>query len=154
MQRESCVSDHKEKLPMAITHDYTLVCEQARLEMGGKFIVIGLFTNGIGTPQIPFPLPMLTFFNALRADTGGQHKFIGRLTQLLSGAPVAQVQGTIQPPQAGPVIMPMQFQNLKFTAFGTYIWSLEIEGQDPFLTQFEVAHVPPQIRFVPGQPPF
>lgn len=139
---------------MAISHDYTLVCEQARMEMGGKFFIIGLFPNGIGTPQIPFPLPILTFFNALRADAPGTYKFTGKLNLLDTGALIAQVQGMMQAAVQGPVIMPIPFQNLQFKAFGTYTWSMEIEGQgEPFVTQFQVAHVPmPPMRFIqPGR---
>ncbi len=127
---------------MAVLHDYTFICEQARLEMGGKFIIVGLFPNGIGTPQIPFPLPALTFYNALRADSPGTYRFTGRLTQLLSGQTVAQANGIMQAARPGPLVMPVQFQNLQITAFGTYTWAVEIEGQEPFVTQFEVAHVP------------
>jgi hypothetical protein len=136
---------------MALSHDYTFICEQARMEMGGKFIIIGLFPNGIGTPQIPFPLPVLTVFIALKADAPGAYKFKGTLSQLDSGASLAQAQGSMQVGQAGPVVMPIPLQNLQFLAFGTYTWSLEIEGQDePFMMQFQVARVPaPQIRIVP-----
>ena len=137
---------------MALTHEYTAICEQARIEMFGKFSLIGVTTNGIGLPQIPFPILMLTFFNVLHTDAPGVHKFAGKITQLLSGAVVAKAEGVIQPPQAGPVVMPMQFQNLQFNAFGSYTWSLEFEGHEPFVTEFQVMHVPqPQIRFGPGR---
>jgi hypothetical protein len=135
---------------MAITHDYTLICEYARPEAGGKYIIIGMFPNGIGTPVIPFPLPYLTFFNALRADAPGTYKFLGKLTQL-DGTLLAKAEGVIQTGQAGPIIMPIPLQNLQFKAFGSYGWSLEIEGQsDPFVTEFQISHVPPQVMFPPG----
>jgi hypothetical protein len=127
---------------MAITHDYTLICEQVRIEMGGKFTVVGLTTGGIGLPQIPFPLLSLTFLNVLKTDVPGTFRFIGKLTQLLSGTEVARAEGFIQPPQAGPVVMPMQFGNIQFRAFGSYTWSLEFDGQEPFVTEFEVTHAP------------
>jgi hypothetical protein len=137
---------------MAITHDYTLVCEFARMEMGGKFIIIGLFTNGIGTPMIPFPLPSLTFYNALRADAPGTYNFTGTLAELTTGNVVAQAKGQIQAMMVGPVVMPIQLPNLQFRAFGSYTWSLEIAGQsDPFVTDFQIAHVPPQVRFMPPE---
>lgn len=128
---------------MALTHEYTLLCEMARQEMGGKFTIIGLFPNGIGTPQIPFPLPILTFFNALRADAPGAYKFSGKLSLLATGEKLAQADGIIQTVAAGPVVMPIPLPNLQFKAFGSYTWSLEIQGQDePFVTEFQIAHVP------------
>lgn len=127
---------------MAITRDYTLICEQVRIEIGGKLTVVGLTTGGIGLPQIPFPLLSLTFLNVFKTDAPGTFKFNARITQLLSGGVLASATGVIQPPQAGPIVMPMQFANLQFGAFGTYTWSVEFDGEEPFLTQFEVTHVP------------
>jgi hypothetical protein len=137
-----------------LTHNYTLVCEHARQEFGGKCTVIGIFPNGIATPQIPFPLPTLTFFQALHADAPGQYKFSAKLSQLDTGTVLAAAQGLIHAGTVGPVIMPIALANLQFKAFGLYSWSLEIEGQaEPFLTQFQVAHMPQQpIRIVPPAP--
>jgi hypothetical protein len=146
-----------EDYEMALTHDYTLLCEMARPEMGGKFIIVGLYPNGIGTPQIPFPLPMLTFFNMLRVDGPGAFKFVGKLSQLATGEIVGQpITGMIQTMGPGPVILPITFINPQFKAFGSYVWSLEIEGQDgPFAMEFPLAHVPaPQLRFPPNMPRF
>jgi hypothetical protein len=151
VKRLNCVYE-MEDFGMAITHDYTLICEQVRIELGGKFTVVGLTTSGIGLPQIPFPLLSLTFLNVLKTDTPGDFKFIGKLTQLLSGGLVARAEGRIQPPVAGPIVMPMQFGNIQFAAFGAYTWSLEFDGQEPFLTEFQVTHVPqpgPHFNFQP-----
>ncbi len=139
---------------MAITHDYTVICEMVRPEIGGKFTLIGMFPNGIATPQIPFPLPFLTFFNALRTESAGAYKFSGKLSQLATGEMVAAVQGLIQAGGPGPVILPVSFPNLNFKAFGSYVWALEIEGQDdPFVTEFQLAHVavPPLGGLPPGR---
>jgi hypothetical protein len=137
---------------MALTHDYTVVCEFARHEIGGKFTLIGVFPNGIGTPQIPFPLPMLTFLNMLRADSAGAYKFVGKLSLLATGEKLAQAEGMIQTGAAGPVVLPIAMGNLQFKAFGSYIWSLEIQGQEePFVTEFQVAHVP--LPSIGGLPP-
>jgi hypothetical protein len=137
-----------------LKHDYTIVCEFARPDAGGKWIIIGLFPNGIGMPQIPFPLPSLTFFQALTADAPGQYKFTAKLSQLESGKILANAQGMIQAAAAGPAIFPVTLGNLRFENFGMYTWSLEIEGQEPFLTEFKLALVPQQqpVR-LPAQPP-
>ena len=141
---------------MAIRHDYTLICEMARQEIGGKFLVIGLFPNGIGAPQLPLALPLLTFFSALHLEAAGAYRFTGRLSRLEGGtAPLAQAQGMLQAAGAGPVMLPIPIQNLRFMAFGEYSWSLEFEGErEPFVTLFQVAHVNPfQPPFVPGGVP-
>jgi len=135
-----------------LTHDYTLICEHARLEMGGKWTIIGL-THGIGTPQIPFPLPMLTFFQVLQADGAGHSKFNVKLSELTTGNMLAQAQGETHYQGAGPVYLPIALPNLQFRAFGVYTWALEIEGQDdPILTEFSVVHVPLRTR-IPPMPP-
>jgi hypothetical protein len=137
---------------MAITHDYTILCEMARQEIGGKFTIIGLFPNGIATPQIPFPLPVLTFFSALKADAPGAYKFTGTLAYLATGETLARAEGIIQTVVTGPVILPIPLANLQFKAFGSYTWSLEIQGQsDPFVTEFQLAHLQiPQIGGFPA----
>jgi len=139
---------------MALSHDYTLLCEFARLEFGGKYTIIGLFPNGIGTPQIPFPLPSLTFFSALRADTAGAYKFTGKLATLATGEVLARAQGVLQTTAPGPVVFPITLPNVRFNGFGSYVWSLEIGGQDePFVMEFPVAHVPLQVMMPPAPPP-
>jgi uncharacterized protein DUF6941 len=140
---------------MALTHDYTLICEHARPEAGGKFTIIGLFPIGIQVPQIPFAFPVLTFFSALRADSPGLHSFTGSLSVLEGGAPLVNAKGMIQAIKPGPVMMPFPLTNLQLRNPGTYSWMLEIEGQnEPFVTQFQVALMPPPPQFAPhlGRP--
>lgn len=55
---------------MALTHRYTLVCEDIRQENTGKWIVIGLYTHNIACPQLPFRLPSLSFLFLLRWRRG------------------------------------------------------------------------------------
>lgn len=138
---------------MAIQHEYTALCEVARPELGGKWIIIGLFPNGIASQMIPFPLPFLTFFQALRADAPGNYRFTAELRHFDSNDLLAQVQGNIQAGMVGPAIVPVTLPNLQFRHTGTYAWSLRVEGQDPFLTQFQVSILSPsQARAIPGFP--
>ncbi len=128
---------------MTITHNFTVICEDFRMEMSGKFILIGVFANGLSTPQLPFPVPGLTFFQSFGADeTGISRKFTATLRQLDNGAVLAKVNGQIQASIPAPIIMPIKLQNLRFMSFGTYTWSFEVEGQEPFLTEFPVLHNP------------
>src|ERR1700733_12101788 len=97
-----------------LTHEYTAICEFARMEAGGKWIIIGLFPNGIATPMIPFPLPMLTFFQVLKTDRPGLYRFKGKLSELTTGNALAHAQGQITAGQAGPIVFPAAFPNLQF----------------------------------------
>lgn len=132
---------------MALQHQYTLVCELARPEMiGGKFFVVGLFPNGIATPVIPFPMPMITFLTIMHTDAPCNYAFSGRLSQLATGEIVtAPTNGRIQAPQPGPIVLVNTILNPQFRAFGSHTWSVEIEGHDPFVTEFPINQVrPPQ----------
>lgn len=134
-----------------LTHDYTIICEHARLEMSGRWTLIGVLNdNKIATPMIPFPLPVLTFFHVLRTDAPTQLKFTATLSELTTGNRLAQAQGIVPALQAGSVYMQLAVGNLQFKAFGIYNWSLDIEGHaEPFLTEFSVIHQPQQFRVVP-----
>jgi hypothetical protein len=135
---------------MALSHEYTLVCEMARPEMGGKFVIVGLFPNGMGSPVVPFPMPLLTFFTLMKADAPGPYNFTGRLSLLATGQEISPVvRGVIPAPAVGPAIFVHSIMSPQFTAFGAYTWAVEIEGQEPFVTQFEVTRVlpqPPRVR--------
>jgi hypothetical protein len=138
---------------MALTHKYTVVCELARPEMiGGKFFIVGLFPNGIATPVVPFPMPMLTFLTLLEADGPCNCAFTGRLSQLVTGETVGvPVNGRIQIPGPGSVALVNTIQNPPFRAFGIHTWSIEAEGNEPFVTEFPITQVNPQ---QPQQFPF
>ena len=56
---------------MAITHKYTILCDDVRQENNGKLILLGMYTPDISVPQIPFVLPMLTVFQCLDTDRPG-----------------------------------------------------------------------------------
>lgn len=130
---------------MALTHDYTIVCEMVRPEIGGKFVIVGLFPNGIGTQVVPFPMPLLTFFTLMRADAPGAYNYTGKLSLLATGHEISPiVRGVIQAPAAGPAILVHSIMSPQFTAFGPYTWEVGIEGQEPFVTQFDVTRIPPQ----------
>lgn len=104
----------------------------------------------MGVPMLPFQMPILSFFHGLRADSTGQFQFTGRLSELASGKLLAQATGFIQVNQPGTVHVAIALGNIRLTAFGTYVWSLEIQGQDePFLTQFDVQHAQMPVRIVP-----
>jgi hypothetical protein len=137
---------------MTLEHKYTIVCEHARQEPAGRWTLIGLFPSGILATHVPLALPMLTFYQEFRADTSGPVRLRGRLTQLDSGAQLAEMPPIQIHVGSGTVSIPVGLGNIQFLAFGSYMWSVEIEGQkDPILTEFQVKHVPQQVPFpMPG----
>jgi hypothetical protein len=55
-------------------HEYTLLCDDIRQEMGGKTSLMGIYEHHIVVPQVPFVLPKVCFFTKFsRMD--GQFKF-------------------------------------------------------------------------------
>ena len=55
-------------------HEFTLLCDDIRQEMGGKTSLMGIYDHHIVVPQIPFVLPKVCFYTRFsRMD--GQFKF-------------------------------------------------------------------------------
>lgn len=55
-------------------HEFTLLCDDIRQEMGGKTSLMGLYDHHIVVPQVPFTLPKVCFYTRFsRMD--GDFKF-------------------------------------------------------------------------------
>ncbi len=55
-------------------HEFTLLCDDIRQEMGGKTSLMGLYDHHIVVPEVPFVLPKVCFYSKFsRMD--GQFKF-------------------------------------------------------------------------------
>ena len=55
-------------------HEFTLLCDDIRQEMGGKTSLMGLYDHHIVVPQVPFNLPKVCFYTRFsRMD--GDFKF-------------------------------------------------------------------------------
>ena len=55
-------------------HEFTLLCDDIRSEMGGKTSLMGIYDHHIVVPQVPFVLPKVCFYTRFgRMD--GQFKF-------------------------------------------------------------------------------
>lgn len=131
---------------MAITHQYTLVCDDVRQENTGKFIIVGLYTSTMGIPQIPFVLPFLTFFMFVNADRPEQASFRMRLERMENGQRLVEGMGMIAVQRPGIGASPMRVGPIQFQATGMYSFVVDIEGlRDPIITSFEVILAPPQV---------
>ena len=55
-------------------HEFTLLCDDIRQEMGGKTSLMGIYDHHIVVPQVPYVLPKVCFYTRFsRMD--GQFKF-------------------------------------------------------------------------------
>ena len=133
---------------MAITAKYILVCDDFRREDNGKFIIVGLYLPDMGVPQIPFVLPTLTFFCNFESDRPGNFRTSVRLRHEESGRSIAEAMAmlpVIDPTQ--PIICPVKFGNVQFNSPGLHSFSMEIDGQQPLVTTFNVQLI------IPGMAP-
>jgi hypothetical protein len=136
---------------MAITHKYTIMCDEMRREDNGKLLLIGVYQEAMLSPQFPFALPGLTFFMKLDSDRPGSWSIRMRLEHLDSGEKIIEALGALTFQRPGPGINPVHLPPLQFKAPGVYHFVLEIEGQkDPILYEFSVGL---QGQVLPGNQP-
>lgn len=55
-------------------HQFSLICDDIRQEMGGKTSLMGLYDNHIVVPEVPFTLPRVCFYTRF-VNIRGQYKF-------------------------------------------------------------------------------
>lgn len=112
-----------------VTARYILVCDDVRVEINGKFIIIGLYTPNILVPQLPFAFPSLTFVQAFHSDRPGKFQFRARLAHLESGKEIAQAMGLMEVGQPGMGLTILRFGNLQIDKVGAFNFSINVEGQ-------------------------
>jgi hypothetical protein len=124
---------------MALTANYILVCDDVRREDNGKFLILGLYTPDVIVPQIPFVMPVLTFFANLESDRIGSFGFRLKIRHEESSTVIAEGMGmvTITLPRAM-TIMPVKLGGIQLINHGLYSFSIEFENQDPLVTTFNV----------------
>jgi len=141
-----------------IKEKYTIICDEVRQEINGKFIIIGVYQGTITIPQIPFVLPSLTFFQTLEGDRPGMWNVRMRLQHLESGKNVFEGMGAVNFQRPGLGVSALRFPNVPLLAAGPYNFVQEFEDQkDPIVTAFDVMLVvptqQPQQGGMPGLPP-
>ena len=134
---------------MALTHKYTLLCDEIRQENNGKFLIIGLYTPDMTVGAIPFVVPALSFFVCMESDAGGTVDINFRLTHgnnIIGGG-----SARMGIARAGMVVLPLRLGPLQLPGAGTYTFTIEVSGQsEPFSTNFDVTLV---AQGQPGMPP-
>lgn len=124
---------------MPITHKYTITCDQVRKEDNGKYMLLGVYTPDILVPQLPFSLPLLTFFMCLEADGPGKHDIKFQLSHLETGKSIASGGGEINFAEPGLAYFPIAFGTIHLEAVGVYTFSMKSSDQEnPLITEFSV----------------
>ena len=80
---------------MAITHKYTVMCDEIRREDSGKFFLIGVYSDAMLSISFPFTIPGLTFFMKLESDRTGAWSVRMQLQHLDSGEKLVEALGAI-----------------------------------------------------------
>jgi hypothetical protein len=80
-------------------HEFTLLCDDIRQEMGGKTSLMGLYDHHIVVPQIPFVLPKVCFYTRFsRMD--GTFKFSFSIVSPTASARTSSATATWRSPTA------------------------------------------------------
>lgn len=140
---------------MAITHRYTIMCDQVRREDNGKWLLLGVYEDTLGLPQLPAPLPGLTFFMRLESDRLGVWNAQVRLEHAETGQRIFEGMAMLNFQRPGGGMVPVATPPFQLTAVGDYNFVIQIQGQenDPIIHHFSVVLIPqrPQIGGQPGQ---
>ena len=123
---------------MAITHKYTVMCDDIRQENTGKFILIGIYMGNITVPQVPVVLPSLAFFQVFESDRPANLTFRARLERMDTGQPLVEAMGMVNIQRPGIGIAPLRFSPVQIPTFGSYNFVLNIEGEQPIISSFDV----------------
>jgi hypothetical protein len=140
---------------MAITHKYTLICDDIRREDNGKLMILGMYGPVVLVPQIPFTLPTMAFLVAVESDRLGQWGMKFRVQLLETGRALIEGNGFFGVQQPGFGLASIKFSQVTFQALGVYNFIVQIEEhRDPIITEFSVqlpsqmptSQLPPSFR--------
>ncbi len=122
----------------------TLMCDDFRIEITSKLILVGIYPPTpvvpvIYTPGFPVTVPYLCFVQLFESDQDGVASFTSRIQNLESGRLVGgEVTGRLRL-QKGQIINLLRFGGLPFHQAGSFGLSTQVEGcADPFTTNFDV----------------
>jgi len=128
---------------MPLTHKYTLMADDVRIENNGKPIIIGMYPSAITVGQLPLILPTLTFFQIFEVDRPEDHFLRVQVQNLETGRVLAQAMMPMQNARPGsPIVNIVKVGNVVFDRAGSYQLTTTIdEGRDPLIFPFDVVLV-------------
>ena len=105
---------------MAVTHTYTILCDDVRREDNGKLIILGMYLGTIAVPMLPMVMPTMTALALFTGDRPEQFAWRLAIQHLERGRALAEARGFANVVQPGPVVMPVKFGGLRFDEAGAY----------------------------------
>lgn len=124
---------------MALTHLYTLLCDDVRVENNGKLILIGVYLPHIVVPMLPMGFSTLSFVVAFNSDTASRHQMRAQIRHLETGHGLGELMGMITHVGPGFGVAVLKFPNVIITQAGRYNMLLTLEGRtEPLVFDFEV----------------
>lgn len=122
----------------------TLMCDDFRIEITNKVILIGIYPPTpvvpvIYSPGFPVTIPFLCFFQIFESDHEGIVSFTSRIHTLETGRLVGgEVSGKLRL-QKGQIVNLLRFGALPFASPGSFGISTQVEGcESPFSANFDV----------------
>jgi len=131
-----------------LIREFTILCDDIRVENTGKFILIGVYTPHIVIPTLPFGFSTLCFFTGFTSDAPARYQIRAQLRHLETGHVVGELIGMMQHAAPGLGTGVIKFPNVIFNQGGRYNFILTIEQHpEPFVYDFDVilqaAQLPP-----------
>jgi len=124
---------------MAIQEKYIIMCDEVRIELNGKFFLIGVYTPDMAVTQLPTIVPVLTFFVMMNDDRPDRHQFRVSIQHLETGQIVGQGMGGFQTGRPGLIALPVRISPIQFASAGAYTFSLYMDdARDPMTYSFNV----------------
>ena len=131
-----------------VTHKYTVLCDQIRIENTGKFILVGVYTPDVTVPTIPFGLATLAFLNCFETDEAGTWDISFQLSH--HGTTLAGGSGKVAVQRSGFVALPINLGAVHLPGDGPYTFNLQIAGQVPAQFSFNVVLNPMPAQIGPA----
>ena len=109
--------------------------------------MIGVYPGSITVPHVPFTLPSLAFFQAFESDRPANLSFRMRLERMDIGQALVEGMGMLGVQRPGTGVAPVRFAPVPIPVFGTYSFTVSIEGEPPIIFTFDVLAPPQQPQF-------
>jgi hypothetical protein len=107
-------------------------------------MLLGLYMGNITVPHVPFVLPSLAFFQVYESDRPGNFSMRLRLERMDTGQAIIEGMGMLAIQKPGIGVTPIKFAPVQFPAFGTYNLVVNLEGEQPIISTFDVLPIPQQ----------
>lgn len=116
---------------MPLKEKYSIICDEVRQEMNGKFLILGMYVGNIAVPQLPVTLS-LTLFSWLVVDRLGGYTLRVKIESAETGRVLTQAMVMLQIEQAqtlpAPAVIAPRFANVQFDRAGSYNFTMTVEG--------------------------